>query len=184
MIRITKDVNKLVEDNIKLAYSVAWKYYPMVSTHIEFDDVLSICYEGLINAAKLYDSDMGYAFSTYAYISIRNTLLCRFRHYQIKYCSNSISLNSTTDEGVLIADTISSDFDLEETVSNKLIIDNLYKYIDELPKDLQLVIRLKLEGATQIQIAKKLNITQPGVSRKYIKALNMLRSKFEKEGMM
>lgn len=184
MIRITDDIRKLVEDNIRLAYSVAWKYYPLVNEYIEFDDTLSLCYEGLINAAKLYNSDMGYEFSTYAFISMKNTLLCNVRRYKLKNSINSISLNMVTDDGVVIADTISSDFNLDDEISNKIVIDNLYKYIDELPKDLQVVIKLKLTGATQMQIAKKLNITQPGVSRKYIKALNMLRNKFEKDGTL
>lgn len=187
MIIITNDVDKLVNENHKLAYKVAWSYFPKIANYIEFDDALSICYEGLMKAAKLYDETKGYAFSTYAYPSIKNTLICYVRRLSNKNSKlNTLSLDASlvSDDEYTLTDTLASDYDLEEQISKNDTNRLLYKFISELPEDLKQIMQLKLNGANQEQIAKILNTTQPNVSRKYIKALNFLRNKFEKGGML
>ena len=77
-------------DHLKLAQKMAWKYKGI--TDLEFGDVLSICYLAMVKAARTFDPNKGYAWSTYAskamYFAILNE---RDRRKSVK---NVISLES------------------------------------------------------------------------------------------
>ncbi len=63
---LSKDQQDLVSDNHNLIYSYANKMNLDIN---EYYDLLAI---GLCKAAKMYDPNRGYAFSTYAYFVMRN----------------------------------------------------------------------------------------------------------------
>lgn len=186
---MTKDeINNLVIENTNICYDISWQYYRKYSNILDFDDIVGICNLGLVKAANTYDANKGYAFSTYAYKVIVNELLMYLRDNKRrnKYNVNFISINDSMDfdETLSLEDLISDNYDLEQSVEDKLLIDLLYKFINELPDMLKYVILYKLEGKTQQEIAKLLNISQPQVSRLLSKAIYRLRLKFRREGMM
>ncbi|MCL2399494.1 MAG: sigma-70 family RNA polymerase sigma factor [Defluviitaleaceae bacterium] len=73
--RLTEEQCKLVEDNINLAYGAIQKYdiKKRFGHILESDDIEQIAKLALCVAATKYDGTQG-AFSTYAYISIRNAI--------------------------------------------------------------------------------------------------------------
>ena len=71
---------ELILNNLGLAYMVANKYKNKVGYYYEFEDVLQICYEGLVRAAKNYDDSRGVAFSTYACNVMQNHISNVIKH--------------------------------------------------------------------------------------------------------
>ena len=186
---MTKDeINNLVIENINLCYDISWKYYKKYNNILDFDDIVSICNLGLVKAANTYNSSKGYAFSTYAYKVIVNELLMYLRNNKRrnKYNVNFISINDSMnfDENLSLENLIADNYNLEQFVEDKLLIDLLHTFINELPDMLRDAILYKLEGKTQQEIARLLNVSQPQVSRLLSKATYRLRLKFRREGML
>ena len=186
---MTKDeINNLIIENSNICYHISWQYYRKCSTILDFDDIVGICNLGLVKAANTYDSDKGYAFSTYAYKVINNEMLMYLRDNKRrnKYNINFISINDSMDfdETLSLEDLISDNYDLEQEVEDKMLIDLLHTFINELPDMLRGAILYKLEGKTQQEIARLLNVSQPQVSRLLSKATYRLRLKFRREGML
>ena len=69
-----EEINKLIEDNINIAYELTHKYYEMTKGKLTFDELNSICNYGLVKAANTYNQNKGFAFSTYAYKVISNEI--------------------------------------------------------------------------------------------------------------
>ena len=85
----TKDIslrNKIVENNIRLASFVAYKY--SIITGINIHEIESYAYEGLMYAVEKFDTSLGYKFSTYAYPCIRGFVLKGIPNIQGFYKSN------------------------------------------------------------------------------------------------
>ena len=65
--RLTPEKQKLVEDNVRLAYSFVGRHYRDKYQALgEYEDVVQEAVIGLIRAANTYDSRKGYTFATYA----------------------------------------------------------------------------------------------------------------------
>ena len=64
------EIDKLVEDNIKLAY-----FYVQRSTDLDQFYALSAAMDGLLKAAKTYSPDRGISFATYASLKIKLTYI-------------------------------------------------------------------------------------------------------------
>lgn len=173
--------NELIINHMKLAYNLAWKYYNYFQQKLELDDLKSVALEGLIRAAKKYNATLNISFCTYAYRCIRNQLIAYYRNNK-KYLFDS-SLEDTFKVGKetnLKLESILMDNDnLYEYMENNELITLLYKYISDLPIILKDVLILKLQGNTQIQISKKLGISQTQVSIYYNEAINLLRNRFK-----
>lgn len=153
---------KLVEDNIRLAYLVL-KQYKLDSE--EYFDVAAI---GLWKAANTYDVTKGVAFSTYAMTVMRNELKRLYkiltRQNQIAeyaICSYDAEINDNTDEAI-INYKLASNVSVEDDVVLKLTIQRLK---DKLSAREQVIFDLVLLGYNQPEIARYLNISQSYVSR-------------------
>ncbi len=185
MIKITQDeINKLIEDNIKLAYAVFWKYYPIVRNNIEIDDGISMCFEGLIQAANTYNSSKGYTFSTYAFIVIKNTLLLNLRNSKTKF--DTVSLNTPVqgkDGECDISYFIPDSFNLEETVENKILNEILYECINELTERDKRILLLFMQKIPQRRIGEMVGVHQAQVSRSIKRIINILRNKLKQRGV-
>ncbi len=62
---------RMVEANLRLAYSVAQRF---VGNGVEMEDLVQAANLGVIRAAEKFNPDLGYKFSTYAYQWIRQSL--------------------------------------------------------------------------------------------------------------
>ena len=71
----TADQEKLVEENTKLVFYIAKRYFKPYFKSPYWDDLISGGFYGLTKAAKAYDSDHGSKFSSYACMSILNQMI-------------------------------------------------------------------------------------------------------------
>lgn len=183
-----ENINKLVLENKGLAHKVLWKYYSKVASNIEFEDAESICFEGLLKAAKTFDASKGFNFSTYAFTVIKNNLL-KFSMRQTEKMNGAIvvSLDSDLtgeDEDFNLKNILPSDYNLEEDAESNEELQLLRTFINELPEKYRQVMQLKLAGYSQYDIAEKLKVSQTEISSYYLKSMNILRYKFAQKGMI
>ena len=179
--RVTQEQSKLVEDNFNLIYAVANKYYSGMSILFDYDEVISICSEGLVKAAICYDVTKNVKFSTFAYNVMKNNLLSIY-NWQKQKRNNSIliSLDEVqTDNDKNLSSVIPSEFNLENSFMQDHDVYMLYKYIYELSEEHKSIILLHLKGYTFEQISNKHNKSFAYTYSQYQKALNTLRDKFK-----
>ena len=151
-----------------------------MNIYVDFDDCLSICLLGLSKAGKSYDSTRNTTFSTYAYKVIQNELFMHYRQASrsIEYRANCSSLNDVIYKDTELLDIIADDNEpLHESVSKTLLLEKLRDEICKLPYRYKFIIVKYLQGNTMNEIADKLNVSQPTISKQYYKALDILRNK-------
>lgn len=180
--------NYLVEKNMRLVAHIAKKYS---GCSIEQDDIISIGTVGLIKAINTFNMDKGIRLATYAARCIENEILMVIRSN--KKSNLDISLEEpigTDSEGNEISylDIINCfDDDVIDTIELKNYIEKLYKSIEStLTKREKVILVLRYglynsEVKTQSEIAKMLDISRSYVSRIEKKAVNKLKTAFQKE---
>ena len=180
---MTQEQEKLVTDNTRMAYSVAKRYE---SCGIEFDDLVSLGYLGLVKAAQKFNPSYGFVFSTFAYKAMNNEILQQIRRNK-KNPWPVVSMNETayrgndgselTIEDSLVDETSEFDGRLADSLACKELLDSLGE------KERFVVTRrigIGAEIMKQADIANKLGISQASVSRLYERSLKKLRQ-IEKE---
>lgn len=179
--------NILVEHNLRLVAHIIKKYS---STPEEQDDLISIGTIGLIKAVNSFNDSKGIKLATYASKCIENEVLMYFRSQ--KKCSQDISINEPIDtdsEGnpLTLMDIICTEDTVSDDIDKKLMIQRLYKYVEEIDDEREktiIIMRYGLystETLTQKQIAKILRISRSYVSRIEKKVLLELKEKFSKK---
>ena len=175
--------NKIIEHNLRLVAHIVKKY----STNSEEqDDLISIGTIGLIKGINSFDETKGIRLATYASKCIENEILMYFRSK--KKTSQEISINEPIDsdsEGnpLTLMDIIFVQEDTAEMTDEKMLINKLYGFIEEIEDEREktiIIMRYGLyetETFTQKQIAKKLNISRSYVSRIEKKVIEKLRKK-------
>ncbi len=183
-----KAKNTIIEHNLRLVAHIIKKYS---SNQSEQDDLISIGTIGLIKAVNTFDENKGIKLATYASKCIENEILMYFRSQ--KKVSQDISINEPIDtdsEGnpLTLMDIISIEDTIADEIDEKIMIKKLYGFIEEFKDEREkmiIVYRYGLYGTvpmTQIEIAKKLNISRSYVSRIEKKVIDKLRKKLtEKE---
>lgn len=179
--------NILVEHNLRLVAHIIKKY---TSTPEEQDDLISIGTIGLIKAVNSFNDSKGIKLATYASKCIENEVLMYFRSQ--KKSSQDISINEPIDtdsEGnpLTLMDIICTEDTVSDDIDKKLMIQRLYKYVEEIDDEREktiIIMRYGLystEPLTQKQIAKILRISRSYVSRIEKKVLLELKEKFNKK---
>ena len=172
---MTTDEENLVLDNIGLVGDLASKYYMKFNCSFEYEDLRSVGMVALAKAAKSYNKDLGFAFSTYAYKIIKNEIILYFNLN--KNHNTNISLSKEVLDGLELGDTIPLDYDffddLEKTVENE----KLYEAIESLEENHKKIINYRLQGLTYKQIGKIMGTSHQNVNSMYNRALNILRYK-------
>lgn len=170
----------LAEENIQLAYKLAWEYFNKFKTSIELEELQAISLLGLTKAAKSYNSDKNIKFSTFAYTVIKNEIIYYIKQ-NIKHINN-ISLSQELTDNLLLEDTLQSNINLEKDIEDTIKIETLYKYINELNEKDKFIVLSYLNGLNTHQIATKLKITDHQVNSLYRKIINKLRYKYRQGG--
>lgn len=168
---------KLVVDNIKIAYKLSFLYFKKFGGSYELDDLKSTAYIGLVKAANTFRKELNYQFSTYAYACIR-TEIYRYAKENQKY-QNQLYLSDKVEgtDGLYIEDFIASDTNLEEDIADMIQNKKLLEEIEKLPERYKLIMKYKLQGLSTVDIGKKLNLSQPTICKDYNRAINILRMK-------
>ena len=79
---LTAEQQLLVENNLKLAYHRANKWYNKLTElgeNVELSECISICMESLCKAAASWEQDGGGSFANYAITSMNNTFHVRWK---------------------------------------------------------------------------------------------------------
>ena len=143
------DVEQKVIDNQKLVYRTVQKHFPGL---IRDDDVIQEGMIGLWNAVNQFDESKGFTFSTFASTVIYNNIAMYLRKENRYREHVSVSIE---EPGV--CDVIST-----RNVDYVQYVD-LDGWICALPVKFQQIVRLRLQGNTQDEIAKRLGCTRQNV---------------------
>lgn len=156
----------LVLNNIKLAYSVAWS---MKSTGIEIEDLQSLALLGLVKAARDYDKERGYKFSSLAITIMRNEILQEVRRQRKQ--QNQVSLNSPIADGLYtLADMLEDKKNgFAEAEIQMMMIEGLEE------NEKKAVWLVFFQGLKQAEAADIMGVSQSMVSHYYRSGLLKLR---------
>jgi RNA polymerase sigma factor (sigma-70 family) len=171
------DEEKLILDNMNLAYDIAWKYNKKFNNIIPLDELQSLSFLGLTKAAKTFKKELGNNFSTYAYSCITNEILYYYRQ-NINHINN-LSLSEPNNDELTLEDMIASNEDVFEDLSLELDIEFLRQSIKLLKPRHQKVLEYKLKGYTFKKMASIIGVSLTQICNDYNKALNILRYKFK-----
>lgn len=157
---------RLITDNMRLVRYMAKKF---LYTGIEYDDIVSIGYIGLIHAADMFDESRGANFSTFACNCIAQSILMEARKVRRWNQFETISINTTVyknDDGSDL--TLSDMLPYDEPGYRKCEDADWYlnlKKTARLSDQEYAVMFLWLNGCKQNVIAKKMRLSQSYVSR-------------------
>lgn len=140
----------LFEENQKLAYSTLWKYYPGYATD---EDMKQEALLGLWKACITFDPGKS-QFSTYAVTCIMNQIRMTLRDNSKQPPTVSLEASLAGVDGLTIGDTLE---ELAPSICDEYIL--LKEFLGGLPQRDQLLIKYKLMGLNQRQIAERLGIT-------------------------
>lgn len=149
---------ELFNTNINLAYFTLRKYFPW---YADDEDVKQICLIGLWKACTKFDPNKGYTFSTFAVEVIRRSMLNFLRsekkRKRIQYTDSVVYYDG-------------EEVDLIESIPDKYAgetsLDFCFEELSEKLNDKETrVLQMKIKGYNQVEIAKRLNISQPTVAR-------------------
>ena len=171
---------------MRLVAHIVKKYY---SSSKNQEDLVSIGTIGLIKAIDSYKYDSGTKFATYAGKCLQNEILMYFRAQ--KKTAQEVSLNETIDidkdgNPLTYIDIISVDDTIAEDLEVKISSEKARRIINTVLDDREreiLNLRFGLDGSrpiTQREIAEKLGFSRSYVSRIEKKALDDIKSCFEK----
>lgn len=157
-----EEIQRLIEENMKLAYWMANRYR---QCGIEYDDLVSVCFLGLVKAADGYVPEKG-KFSVYAAKVMWNEILQELRRdrRRIKCC---VSLEDEVGDGMQIASLIPDPEDPYKDMLDRMMAGAVSQLIDRiLTRRELLAFRLVcLDGMRQEAAAEIVGISQSHVSR-------------------
>lgn len=175
---------ELITDNIKIIYGVLKK----MNLYNELDEYYDIGMIGLCKAARDFNSNKGYTFSTLAYRYIENDILGYIRKEKTvkrKSNYNAISLNTPVfkdglNNEITLGETLSSNTNIEEELIKKEQINNLYIALSKLnEKEKNIISSLYgingIKKLTQEELSEKYNISQTQISRIKTNCIKKLR---------
>lgn len=159
---------QLFYQNVKLAYFVMWKHYP---TFAKDEDLKQEALLGLWQACMTYNKDKA-QFSTYASSCILNKVKVWFRERckHPEMVSLSTPIGGYEEEGLTLEDAIE---DPVPSIDEGLI--DLKNFLGSLRDRDQEIIKLRMQGLTQKQIAQQLGMSRVNCATR----LSRIRVKYE-----
>lgn len=173
---------QIIKCNIRLVISEVSKKFTNIG--YEEEELLSIGLIGLIKSVDTFDIDKNFEFATYATRCIDNEILMFMRkgkkYINDRSLNDIIRLNDSSNS-LELEDLISdSSIDIELDHEKKETLAILRYIMADLPPREKMIIMLHFgfiddKLYTQREIAKKLNISQPQISRLIKKTLNTIK---------
>ena len=160
------------EKNTRLVYDVFNKKF-QYARYLE-DDLIQEGMMALYKACKDYKPEMNVEFSTYAYRCITNAMGCLMRK-ENKISGKCVSLSATVGPDTDITYEETAESDDYEDIQEECIFEQVMGIIQQEPQ--YIIIKKKLEGKTQAEIAKELGITQCSVSEQLRGLYERMRDK-------
>lgn len=164
---LTDEQRKLVEDNIKLAYKFVHR--KGFTYGYEFEDAVQIALLGLIHAVMTFKENKS-KFSTYAFLAMQSQFNMEYRKTKKQKESGIINISLsepiTENEELSVEDTVVEYQDSIENVETVIAIKNAYEKLNDKEKQvISMIFYAKEKEANQKNVAKKLGVSQPFISR-------------------
>lgn len=176
----TTSRQRLIEGNMRLALYVSKQF----ENALESEELVAISMVGLVKAANAFEPNKGIKFNTFASVVIKNEILMAIRKNRKTW--RDISLYSSM--GV---DDKGNEYEIwevlgdpkpekqVEAIENEDFIRIISEGLDDRER---YVIAQWVDGVRQKNIADRLGITQPRVSRIMKRALRKMRERGESNG--
>lgn len=160
---------ELAEENLRLAYATAGR---LRGCGIEYGELVSICSLGLVKAADTYDPGKGCMFSSYAITVMRNEVLQEIRREKKNACAG-VSLDEELPDGRLRLETVP---DARDCYAESETAGLYRSWAGTLTAQEREIFRLvALCGLSQAEAGKRMEISQPQVSRIYRRIIKRIR---------
>jgi RNA polymerase sigma factor (sigma-70 family) len=173
------DINQLVAKHYYRVRSIALSRCRSLPSYVQLDDLISYGTIGLIRAAKNYDPSRGFKFATYATFKINGAISDGLRDTinQPIICSNgAIEIDDTNRNHFPAPNSYSPDYEAER----RSIREEVQKAIESLPKLEREIITLNdLQGLTQLEISKRLHLSEAWICITRRKGLKLLKEKLK-----
>lgn len=158
-----EELEKMFYNNINLAYKISNKY--VINYKYEIDDIQQIALFGLWKSVLTYDKTKKYKFSTYAYSIISNEINYYLRSVKKRY--EDISINTPITDDFVIEDILKDDKNAIDILLDHLTYEELYSYINIIqnPKHKKIYLLYINQNYTQLELAKKFNMSQTNISK-------------------
>ena len=162
---------KLFEENMRLVPYVTTNVLKIPLSEFDFEEILQEGYIGLWKAVQTYLEDTS-KFSTYACYCIKNEIVNYLnKPRRVAYRGRFMS-GVSLDNLIYDDDTKSYQTEATEGQNDKELYIAIKDILNSLDKDdiMTKVLMLKIDGYTQLEICKKLNVSLPTI-RKYLKEM-------------
>lgn len=175
---------KLFNENLCLAYSIAEKFY-REGFYEDFQDIKQIALIGLWKASKYYDNKKA-KFSTFAYKVMLNDIMLYFHRYKKQYKDLSINIpvsedysnNSDPNNIMTLEDKILNDFDIDEVITKLDIQEIIKKVLMKETDKRKEIYNLFLSGKSQNEIAEILGVSRQWVSYVILKIEDKIKENY------
>ena len=166
--RLTEEQKAFAEENHNLIYTFLHK------RNLNRDEYYDVVVMGYLNAVANYDPSRGTTFSTYAFFCMNNSVKMHYRAGVNKANKWGISFTG-------LEDPLFDGFTRGEVIPHPEDVESLFRYeeyiraINSLSPRLREIIMMRIEGFNQVEIAKKVGISQTQIGRLITKALKGIK---------
>lgn len=137
------------------------------------EDLIQEGMMGLWNACKSFDKSRGTAFSTYATKCITRAMVDMLRK-EMRHKENQLSLDQFVDKehGEATFEDFAGE-DPSKEIFKSMMLEEVLKIIDR--TEARDIVRMKLAGMTQAEIARKMHVSEAAVSERLAVAYAKVR---------
>ena len=157
---------KLVLDNMRLAYSVAQRYR---GCGLEMKDIQSIAMLGLVKAAELFDESRGLKFATLAVPVMQNDIRHEIRkngkHYKCTSLEKPIVFSEGSERSCTLADIIPYEEAGFQAAEHLDLIASLLEIPSLKENERKSIILVVCKGMSQEEAGFQIGLSQSVVSR-------------------
>jgi RNA polymerase primary sigma factor len=179
--------NKLIEHNLKFAFSIAKKYQ---NQKVPLEDIVSAANEGLMRAANKYDHTRGIKFITYAFHWIKASIMETLSNSDVIYTPEerdnvlTTSIDEPLGEDLYLYETLEYDGEYADTDLHKRDFKaHLHSILDKYPQKTKDVLdayfQIYNEFTTINEVATKYKMSLEGIRKIKNKTIEELKLKLE-----
>lgn len=158
---MTPEQEKLVIENMKLAYFAANKYY--LKFGLEQEEAISLAFLGLVKAATIFDETKKVRFSTLAMKCMYNTFLQDLRKRSKEVDTVSLDSLISEDSQMTYADLFPDKDDSYSYIENREMIESCLRELTGREQEV-VIAYLANPNQRQAQLAKKYGISRQRIS--------------------
>lgn len=158
---MTPKAEKLVVDNLKLAYYTANKYY--LKFGLEQEDAVSLAFLGLVKAATIFDEAKKVKFSTLAMKCMYNTFVQDLRKRSKQVDTISFDSLVSADSDITYADLFPDKDDSYSYIENREMIESCLRELTGREQEV-VIAYLANPDQRQVDLSKKFGISRQRIS--------------------